>query len=281
MPMEMTDMMLGVLGRWPILMDIMSDTHFELVKNGQMLKSIELYWKMKTSFFNLRTKNGSNTDEVIDEHYRVLAACGDICSIDQMTVYLDKVSALYDYVLFVPGNHEYYGQEMNSINTALDDINKQYDNVHIFIPGNERLLLRDDLMIHGTTLWADVYKGCRVNSKRTPISIGNRLLNYIDMNSLYDYAVEQLDNTIAISADRSLDTIVLTHHAPTLSVRNIYYSNDHCGYVSDLTYLLADPLIAWVYGHTHSNITTTVNDVLITSSQWGSPRNIVKNGLIV
>lgn len=274
-------MMLGVLGRWPILMDIMSDTHFELVKNGQMLKSIELYWKRKTSFFNLRTKNGSNTDEVIDEHYRVLAACGDICSIDQMTVYLDKVSALYDYVLFVPGNHEYYGQEMNSINTALDDINKQYDNVHIFIPGNERLLLRDDLMIHGTTLWADVYKGCRVNSKRTPISIDNRLLDYIDMNSLYDYAVEQLDNTIAISADRSLDTIVLTHHAPTLSVRNIYYSNDHCGYVSDLTYLLADPLIAWVYGHTHSNITTTVNDVLITSSQWGSPRNIVKNGLIV
>lgn len=276
--MEMTEMM-GVLGRWPILMDIMSDTHFELVKNSQMLKSVDLYWRKKTSFFNLRSKSGNC--EYIDEYYKVLSACGDICSIDQMTVYLDKVSKLYDYVLFVPGNHEYYGQEMNTIDDELDTINEMYDNVHIFTPTNERLLLRDDLLIHGTTLWADVYKGCRVNSKKTPICIGDKRLNHIDMNSLYDNAVEQLELTIDAASKRSLDTIVLTHHAPSLSVKNIYHSNDHCGYVSDLSDLISNPLIAWVYGHTHCNITTTVNDVLITSSQWGSPKNIVKNGLII
>lgn len=270
---------LGVLGRYPILMDIMSDSHFELVKNSKMLKMLDRYWKTETSFFNVRCKKNGN--ENIDEHYRVLAACGDICCIDQMTVYLDKVSSLYDYVLFVPGNHEYYGQEMLSINRELDSIHDNYSNVHIFTPSNERLLLREDLLIHGSTLWADVYEGCRVNSEKTPISIDDRLLAYSDMNQLYDYSVQRLNGTIDIARRRSLDTVVLTHHAPSLTVKNIYHSNDHCGYVSDLSYLIADPIIAWVYGHTHLNITSTVNDVLITSSQWGSPKNIVKNGLIL
>lgn len=270
-----------VLYDHPIFLDIMSDTHFELASNEHMLNSIRQYWKKSPSYFNLRTKDGLNIDENVDKYYRLLAACGDICSIEQLPTYLDEVSSLYDYVLFVPGNHEYYGKEMNSINVQLNIIHNDYSNVHIFSPGKERLLLRDDLAVHGSTLWADVYKGCRVNSKRTPISIGDRYLNYVDMNSLHEYAVKRLLDSMDYCLTNDIDLIVLSHHAPSLSVKNIQHQNDHCGYVSNLTDSITKPIRAWIYGHTHLNVSTTIGDTLITSSQWGSPKNIVKNSLII
>lgn len=69
---------------------------------------------------------------------------------------------------------------------------------------------------------------------------------------------------------------MMTHHLPTIKCNNPFYPDSHCGFCTDLEKYIKDPILCWIYGHTHSNILMSINNVMMLSNQWGYDTEIKK-----
>jgi predicted phosphodiesterase len=161
-------------------------------------------------------------------------------------------------VVYVPGNHEYYGQDINST-----------DRLAAVAPENVRVLADKDCVIDGvrflgSTLWTDFkFDGdgeawfARERAKRliedfTAIRNGNRPFTPEDSVDLHRrglaWLVDQLEK------GHEGPTVVVTHHLPAARSVASRYRNDplNPSFASRLEGIIEKyhPTL-WIHGHTH------------------------------
>ena len=182
-----------------------------------------------------------------------LALCGDIGNPMSPTYkkFIHKMSKKYQRVLLISGNHEYYQRGhnlsiespiINIIDNQINAIVKKYRNVYYL---NNKTINLWGYTIAGTTLWSK-YKN--VNQYETIIP------------QEYKKNVEWLSNTI----NNNNKLIILTHHLPTEKILYKYkYKNNQDRFVSDLEYLIKDPVKYWFCGHSHIQNEIMLNGVKI------------------
>jgi Icc-related predicted phosphoesterase len=200
---------------------------------------------------------------------------------------LDK----YRHVLYVPGNHEYYGSMYNdTIPTIVNWLNENnFDNV--FVMNNNHYVYRDIVFV-GCTLWSDFMKGdyhvmnvCqRGMSDYRVIGLTNTTgevlfnkattpINAQFVLGRHEFSRNYIDTTAKMFHDKNV--VVVTHMAPTFKSLNKDHSgNDLDGaYASDISGLILDnPNIKfWVHGHTHMNVDYEVGTCKVLSNQRGYP----------
>ncbi len=185
-------------------------------------------------------------------------------------------------VLFVPGNHEYYGADFRQ---ALEGMRRG-------APPGVFVLDRDEwrgtlggvpLRVLGATLWTDY----RVSGDQT-------LRMRACLHGLNDHARISLDGgpwlpvhaleeprtSAAWLADRLTEpfegaTLVATHHVPHSAFRNPRFPVDHIsgGFMSDLDGLIGAAaeagVAAWVFGHHHHCVVAEALGVPFLSAQLG------------
>lgn len=177
--------------------------------------------------------------------------------------FFNHVSAEYDYVVYVAGNHEFYhGRYPDAYNWLYEEM-KRYDNIH-FLDMDDITI--DDITFVGGTLWTDMNK----NDPTTMQLIEGMMNDFrIIRNSQRNYArFSPLDAVVhhretleyiksVVDSDTSKKYVVVGHHAPTsLSIheryRNEYYMNG--GYYSDLSEFILDrpQIVLWTHGHMHN-----------------------------
>lgn len=176
-------------------------------------------------------------------------------------------------ILFVPGNHEYYGAVIQTQRRLLAET--QTDNVHVLDPG-EVFLDDGRVRVLGCTLWTDFEQvvitpnGPMSDPAEATEEAADRLSDFKVIGFMEPGSARRkltpADTLVMHREQRQWllgklrepfdgQTVVITHHAPCqLSVADEYADDwlTPC-FVSDLPDEFFEVPALWVHGHTHTS----------------------------
>jgi predicted phosphodiesterase len=190
-------------------------------------------------------------------------------------------------VLYVPGNHEFYGGSLDGVAAELEQLAagtciRVLDNAEI-VTGGVRFL--------GTTLWTD-FELFGASSSTAAMALGQDLMrdfSRIRLTEAGDTAFSPEDAAALFARDARwlgdrLDqahegpTVVITHHAPSPKSIHPRFARSLLSacFVSDAEHLLGGSRVQlWIHGHTHDTFDYLVNGTRVICN----PRGYAKGGL--
>lgn len=216
----------------------------------------------------------------------VLVLAGDILSAkhfksngylaDVYKRFLDDCSKNYQKVLYVMGNHEYYGYNYEGTKKKIRE--NLPDNFYFL--DNDTVSIEDWNFI-GFTLWTDFRNEnplemmdaqTTMNDYKT-IRIGSnyRKLNPNDTLAFHKASKEYLLNQLQTLNE---NVFVISHHAPSYqSIPQEYKKHANGAYCSDFDDLIYNhPQIKyWVHGHTHNAFNYMIGDCRVICNPAGYP----------
>jgi predicted phosphodiesterase len=205
---------------------------------------------------------GSQRPITLDRDVDVLVLAGDIDRWDRVPARAAEIANGHArHIVFVPGNHEYYGQRMDKVH---------FEETETFHPLLDSTFTLDGVKFAGGTLWTDY--ALDGNPALAMIVAENYLNDHrrIKMGATHGYrkflprdAVVLHHMTRNFIMQSGAD-IVVTHHAPTAMSVNAKYLGDslNAAYASNLTPIGK----LWMHGRK----CTSSHEVLrcITSSEY-------------
>ncbi len=197
------------------------------------------------------------TTNPLQPEAEILVLAGDIVSfgeVEKARAFFDFVSYHYSKVFWVPGNHEYYGVDLTEKPTPLwEDVRH---NVHLV---NNQVVNYGELRFIFSTLWSRISPlherdiEWRI-ADFSAISYAGEKFTPHRFTLLHKQNMRFLKNALKKAGEAQ--TIVVTHHVPTLMNYPVAYKN------SPLTEAFAVELFdliegsgpyCWIYGHHHVN----------------------------
>jgi Icc-related predicted phosphoesterase len=203
----------------------------------------------------------------------VLILAGDIAPLQDAHLnheFFSFVSKHYEKVFWVPGNHEFYHNDMAEFKSSFNI--QLRDNIHIV--NNTEFDYKGTRFIFGT-LWSNISK---INEKIIEqgvadfsyITTNGKKLRAADYNKLHRESLNFLKKSISSSTGQ---TVVVTHHLPS----QLCNSGEHNGskineaFCVDLTeFIRGCKANFWIYGHSHFNQKPLfVGDTILLTNQLG------------
>jgi predicted MPP superfamily phosphohydrolase len=262
----------------------------------------DLHLEFYDDFFN---KNGPLVEQEVErilpplatDNNTVLVIAGDLASArvsERIVTFMELVVTRFKHVIYVLGNHEHYGYDVNeSLNTIRDALiaSSKVDMLKLTIAGNNiETVTIDEVIFHCGTLWTD-YDRCnpfamfvarRSISDHRLIRNGEEPFLPIDAYKIHFESVQELVSRLE-NKDNS-KTVVVTHHMPSYqAVDPKYMANEasrvcNGAFVSNLDNIIMEfrPAL-WFFGHTHTAFEGKVGDTLLVCNPLGYPREREKN----
>ena len=182
-------------------------------------------------------------------------------------------------IIYVPGNHEFYGFQRKEV-VSLIHIAGQQCRVTI-LDDAELILRQENLRILGCTLWTDFCLFGETTQKMA-MRAGQQGLNdfrVIHEGRLGHFSPQHSIDLHAISLawlkaklDKPFDgkTVVVTHHLPSMQSVVDRYKDDILSacFASELDYLFGK-MSLWIHGHTHSNLFYEANGTRVICNPRG------------
>lgn len=188
----------------------------------------------------------------------ILCLLGDIGypSSDKYKLLIKKVAKRFKHVFIVAGNHEYYYGEFSTVNQLIDEICKQYENVH-YLNQRSYYFKEENIKFCGCTLWTDIPEQHKlaiefmVNDYRK-IKYGNEQFTVEIQNKLHKEDLTFIKSEIENAKKNKQKLIILTHHSPTSKNTLFYQSTEpplmHMCF-TNLEHLMGDPVIMVIIHH--------------------------------
>ena len=199
----------------------------------------------------------------IEPDSETLVIAGDLCEARNLNPNWIKVLAdKYNIVLYVPGNHEYYGLTGDQ---TLDTLySMMLDNTHIM---HDSSIILGDISFSGSTLWF-------------PNAPGNlqceRMMS--DFHYIQDFKTWVYDAHERSKAwlPKTGTDVWITHHLPLWKSVHMKYegSNLNRFFVGDLSrelYAMDEPPKVIVHGHTHEECDYMAGNTRIVCNPLGYP----------
>lgn len=225
---------------------ILSDLHFEFHRDG----------------------GKSFASEQSDKGYDCMVLAGDISSgpsgIEKAVKLLCK-SAGSRPVVFVPGNHEYYGSDFRSVDERLSKCSDSIPNFHVL--NNEFKEILGQRFI-GSTLWF------KHSGKIEREDAG---LNDFNM-------IEEFREWVGKKAEKSAkflkeniqnDDVVITHHLPARESIHSAFKNSSFNkyFLHDVRETVEKGAKLWIHGHTHMSMDYTIGSTRVVCNPFGYARH--------
>jgi predicted phosphohydrolase len=232
-----------------------SDLHLEFKENWQFLKKNPLVARGE-----------------------ILLLAGDIMPFAVMTKFNDFIDLLSDHfstVFWLPGNHEYYHFDIDKKPAPL--LEKVRDN--FFLVNNQAIRYKNINLIF-STLWSHIsprneWEIQQSISDFAVIKANGKKFTTSMFSSLHKDCLSFLESSI--EAANSGETIVITHHVPTLLNYPTLYRNSPLNeaFAVELFDLIENSGAAyWIYGHHHVNIPAfTIGNTKLITNQLGYVQN--------
>lgn len=188
-------------------------------------------------------------------------------------------------IIYVIGNHEYYG-EMRKLTLAKLHIEAKKCDIDLL--DNAEVII-DGVRFLGATLWTDFELFGRKNLYPCIVDAQNYLTDYraiheahgsfspVDAILLHRESIKFLKRKLNKSFNGK--TVVVTHHLPTLRSVSTRFVDDGLtpSFASNLDYLISgDSVSLWIHGHTHDSFDYQHNGTRILCN----PRGYVTNNRI-
>ncbi|UUZ77393.1 metallophosphoesterase [Polaromonas sp. P1(28)-13] len=184
-------------------------------------------------------------------------------------------------VLFLAGNHEFYG---NSIEQMRIDLRKAAQGTSITFLDND-VVNFGGVRVLGTTLWTDYRLGLNRTQRQlmetAELSINDHRLirdgggKFTAQRALEEHVAARtwLETELARPYDGK--TVVISHHGPhPLSVHPRYAGDPvNAAFVSDLSELLPKADL-WLHGHVHDSFDYKVGKCRVVANPLGYPQNV-------
>ncbi len=214
-----------------------------------------------------------------------LLLAGDIGSMARpksIFYFLTTLAPRFRYILYIPGNHEYYGGNLAKTHKDIAEMLGRLGNV-VFSRANFAQIDGCTKPVLMQTLWTDYDKenplsmdmAHRCMNDYRLIGCNEHVATPADMLLRHKYHLEQLKDEMAAG------DIVMTHHSPSLrSIPKEYLTDRVNGaYHSDLEWLMEERKPAvWVHGHTHTACDYMIGGTRIICNPRGYGRQHLKNG---
>lgn len=184
---------------------------------------------------------------------KVLLCAGDLtCFGLPDVVYYRHFTALcnrFDKIIYVPGNHEYYGSDPKTVEGRLVSIERDFPSITILRAGQPYTF--DGQRFIGDTMWFPDRP--EVHIYRKTISDSFQIMDF------FPWCFTQSNLFISsLKNDLREDDIVISHHVPTdVDTNKIWKDSPTQSYflnVDSERYLNNSNTVkpkAWIYGHTH------------------------------
>lgn len=233
---------------------------------------LEFYKKLKDLLNYLKFNEWPSAD--------ILILAGDIINIVTDNELLKKrfekmirlFKAKYKYVIYVPGNHEYYGckKAKISINDA-DTMFRQICQTNGIIGLQKSKftfqLPNRSIDFLGCTLWSLVSEKTFATMNDKSAVNDNKEIIKIHINH-----EKWLRNSLSEN-ENNLDCVVITHHLPSKELNHPRYcfSSINDGFSSNLDHMFDYKINTWIYGHTHESVRIKIKDTYCANNPGGYP----------
>jgi hypothetical protein len=203
----------------------------------------------------------------------VLVLAGDIASGSSNTIDVIKhfKAVGFPRIVYVPGNHEYYGGDFDDFNDKMQDKCSRLPGVHYLNPGS---VVIDGVLFIGATLWT--------NFGDNPLSEHMAKNNINDFKviknfgvgrarrSYYDH-VGYIETAYEHRGDHKV--VVVTHFLPAREciaprwqgpdLLNDYFANNLGEYIATMSNT------TWLFGHTHDATDIVLGDTRVVANPHG------------
>jgi predicted phosphodiesterase len=167
-------------------------------------------------------------------------------------------------VIYVPGNHEFYGGELHDVLTALRNQARRFD---VELLDGTQLNL-GGVRFLGATLWTDFAlfgstptELARAMTDARFLMNDFRLIRYgqrglLSPEQVREIHLEQLQWLKSRLAEPfEGPSVVVTHHLPHPGSIRPKYDGDrlNAAFASDLSHVFGPPISVWIHGHTHDS----------------------------
>ena len=219
--------------------------------------------------------------EIPDTDADVVILAGDIARPAQA---IEWASGFDKPVLYVPGNHEFYG---GSLAGTVSELKRLCQGTQIQVLDSETVVIHGVRFL-GTTLWTDFllfgpgeertaamaqaqnfmrdFKKIRVNDEGLPEQLFTAAASAALCQAQAGWLAQQL------ARPHAGPTVVITHHAPSKQSIHLRFSGSplNACFVSDLEHLAhaAGPQL-WIHGHTHDGFDYRIGTTRVVSNPRG------------
>lgn len=203
----------------------------------------------------------------------VLVLAGDIASGSTNTVDVIKFfkSQGFPHIVYVPGNHEYYGTDFDDFNTKMAAKCADIDGVHFLNPGTVTI---KGVQFVGATLWTNFGDNPFSQSAAKRGINDFRVIKGFDVNrcaKTYYQHLEYIQDQYEQRGTRKV--VVISHFLPAREciaprfrgpdLINDYFANDLGGYISTMSDT------TWLFGHTHDATDIVLGDTRVVANPHG------------
>lgn len=206
-----------------------------------------------------------------------IALIGDIGWIKEESYwnFIRRCASMYQIVFIILGNHEHYFHEIHELPCEVSKCLHDRYLPNVYLLQNQSIEFAN-CIVWGSTLWSKVSMNAfiQMNDSRV-IKDKSSNTGVLRMGTVYEYhnkAVANLEQTMDFATKKQKPLIVLTHHAPLMEMNDDYInSSTASGYATDLSYLFKAPILTWICGHTHRNVSIIKNNIRCYANCYGYP----------
>jgi predicted phosphodiesterase len=216
-----------------------------------------------------------------------IGCCAEVNDFERYKKFITELLPLYEHILIVAGNHEYYysGNKATSANTIAATDQRIYNfcktskKLHYLCNSAAKITIgAKTYYFAGTTLWSAIPEELKDKVQERMSDYANiyvndgkiRKLLPDDVNLMFARNVRFLKAQIAKAKKARHSLIILTHHKPYISLtkRPLWLNS---AYESNLKELFGAPIVLWAYGHTHIHDKCTISGTKVYSNPRGYP----------
>lgn len=197
----------------------------------------------------------------------ILIVNGDLSSYDNGFDFIEYLLNLGHIVIFVLGNHDFYGHSIDEIISMWDDFASKHENFYFL---NNSSVVIDDIEFFGSTLWTNV--GTTKDNMEVPLinsvfgkkcSDFRKITNFnlSTMAYLHHDSLSKLQTLLNNSVAKY--RIMCTHYLPSFkSIHNNFKaSNTNFLFYSNLeNFADKNKIDAWFHGHVHNSCSYTMDN---------------------
>ena len=212
--------------------------------------------------FEFHSDDGASFIKSLDSNADVCALAGDIATYTILDSVLDKFCKKFPEIIYVTGNHEYYGSSREKVHSKLQRLQREHSNLHFL---NRNIVNIHGQRFLGTTLWFPY--------TAEAIKYRNWISDFYQIQSFKDWVGEENKKNVSFLQQEMVEgDIVITHHLPAeQSIHKQYKGSPYnCFFLCDMkeTILKKKPAF-WFHGHGHKSANYNLGKTRVFCNPFG------------